>query len=316
MSQYALEDLRDAGITNIALVLGDLHPEKVTEFYGDGHRFGVQITYVYQDKPKGISHAIRLCKDFVGDDKFVVYLGDNILRKGLTGYVKKFESSDADAKILLCEVDNPSRFGIAEISGDRLVRTVEKPRTPRSNLAVIGVYLLTPMIFDIIDNLKPSSRGELEITDAIQIILDQNYTVQYDMVSGWWKDTGTPKDIIDANKLVLDSLHVSEPTHSNMHGSIIVGKNTTISDDSVLYGPVMIGDDCVIKHATLGPNVSIGDKTHLHNCVMVNTIVMDQCNIDYDIAVSDSIIASGSEISNTHTSTTQLLLGERSKLQL
>ena len=172
MSQYALEDLREAGITDVAIIIGDVYPEKVKEFYEDGKKFGVKITYIFQDKPKGISHAIRLCKDFVGNDKFVVYLGDNILRKGLVDYVKKFQSSNAESLILLCEVEDPSRFGIAELDGKKIKKITEKPKNSTSNLAVIGVYFLTPRIFDIIDKLKPSWRGELEITDTLQLLME------------------------------------------------------------------------------------------------------------------------------------------------
>jgi len=317
MSQYALEDLRDAGIKDIAIIIGDIYPEKVKEFYGDGQEFGVNITYVYQDKPGGISHAIRLCKEFVGNDRFVVYLGDNILRKGLTDYVKKFESSNVDAMILLCEVDDPSRFGIAEVSDNKVIRTVEKPKEPKSNLAVIGVYFLTPLVFDIIDNLKPSSRGELEITDAIQMILDQNHTLQYDTVSGWWKDTGTPEDIIDANRLVLDSLKNEESHGSNFDGNVILGKNTTISKDSMIKGPVIIGDNCMIERFTsIGQNVSIGNDCKLKNCNIQNSIIMDNCEIDLKISIVNSIIANGSKILNSNDPKKQFLLGERSIIKM
>ena len=161
MSQYALEDLKTAGITEIGIIIGDVYPEKVKEYYGTGEKFGVKITYIYQDKPKGISHAIRLCKDFIGNDKFIVYLGDDVLRKDLTDYTKKFTTSDSYAMILLCEVDEPQRFGIAELDKDnpgKIKKIMEKPKDPPSNLAVIGIYFLTPKIFDVIDNLKPSWR--------------------------------------------------------------------------------------------------------------------------------------------------------------
>lgn len=320
MSQYALEDLHKAGIKEIAIIIGDVYPEKVNEFYGDGTKFGVKITYVYQDKPKGISHAIRLCKDFVGDDKFVVYLGDNILRKGIIDYTKKFESSKSNALILLCEVDEPSRYGIAEVSNNKITRTVEKPKNPSSNLAIIGVYFLTPKIFDIIDTLKPSWRGELEITDALQMLLDQNYTIDYDIVSGWWKDTGTPDDILQANKLVLDS--ITHPNNfkkeHNFDGNIMIGNNTTISQDSFIKGPVIIGDNCRIGPTVrVGPYVSIGNNSNLQNCEVENSIIMENCKIFSKITISDSIIANGSEILNSEKlKKNQFLLGERSKIIL
>jgi len=163
MSQYALEDLKKAGIKDIAIIIGGVYPERVKEYYGDGKSFDVNISYIFQDEPKGISHAIGLCKDFIKDDKFVVYLGDNVLRKDLLDYTKKFQESNSDAMILLCEVDDPSRFGMAELdkNNQTIKKITEKPKNPTSNLAVIGVYFLTPKIFDIIKKLKPSWRGEL-----------------------------------------------------------------------------------------------------------------------------------------------------------
>ena len=195
MSQYVLEDLRDAGIKDIAIIIGDVYPEKVKAFYGNGEKFGVNLTYVYQDNPKGIAHAISLCKDFIGNDKFIVYLGDNILRTGLSSFVDTFQNSFSDAQILLAEVENPSQFGVVDIKKNKILKIIEKPKNPPSNFAVIGVYFLTPNIFKIIDELKPSWRGELEITEALQLLMDKGFNVKHDYVTGWWKDTGTPKDI-------------------------------------------------------------------------------------------------------------------------
>ena len=313
MSQYALEDLRNAGITDIAIIIGDIFPEKVKEFYGDGSKFGVKITYVYQDEPKGISHAIGLCKEFIGNDKFCVYLGDNILRKGLIDYAKKFKESDSTTFILLCEVDEPERFGIAEILENKIIKIVEKPKNPSSNFAIIGVYFLTPMIFEIIEKLKPSWRGELEITDALQLI-NQKQSIEYDIVTGWWKDTGTPEDVLHANQLVLESLFVESQNYSNC---INIGQNSTIMRDSVIIGPVIIGDNCTIGPKTrIGPNVSIGNNNTISNCHIQNSIIMNNCIINYKNSIINSIIANGSEIKTGDSPNHQLLLGERSKIIL
>ncbi len=312
MSQYALEDLRDSGITDIAIIIGDVYPEKVKEYYGDGKKFGVTLTYVYQDKPQGIAHAISLCKDFVGDEKFCVYLGDNVLRTGLSSYVTKFESTAKEAIILLAEVENPSQFGVVEIKDKKIIKIIEKPKNPPSNLAVIGVYFLTPKIFDIIQQLKPSWRGEFEITEALQLLMDSKMDLDYDYVSGWWKDTGTPNDILHANKLILESM-----TKSNNNDGIFIGKNCTIDPESKIIGPVIIGDNCTIKHSvTIGPNVSIGKNSHLDNCNIKNSIVMDDCVICASIKVIDSIIADGTEIKNNDSNESVYLLGERSKITL
>ena len=167
MSQFCLEAISETGITDIAIIIGGVGSNKVREYYGDGSNFGVNITYIKQDEPKGIAHAIGLCKSFVNNEKFLVFLGDNIMQKSILNSVKNFENSNFDATVLLCEVDDPSRFGIADVSDEKIVKITEKPKNPSSNLAVTGIYLLTPIIFDIIDNLKPSWRNELEITDAL-----------------------------------------------------------------------------------------------------------------------------------------------------
>jgi glucose-1-phosphate thymidylyltransferase len=324
MSQYALEDLKTAGIMDIGIIIGDVYPEKVKEYYGDGSQFGVKITYIYQDQPKGISHAIRLCKDFVGNEKFVVYLGDNVLRKNLIDYTKKFQTSESDAMILLCEVDEPQRFGIAEFDSEfgKIKKIIEKPKESSSNLAVIGIYFLTPKIFDIIDKLKPSWRGELEITDALDMLMNQGNQIEYDTVTGWWKDTGTPDDIIHANKLVLDSIGTSNQflieTDSEIKDNIVIGKGSEISRDSFVKGPVIIGKNCKIGPAVrLGPYVSVGDNCILQNCNIENSIIMSECKINVKSNFDSSIIAHGSEIADSKIPKKhQLLLGERSSLRI
>ena len=324
MSQYALEDLKTAGVTKIGIIIGDVYPEKVKEYYGDGSKFGVNITYIYQDAPKGISHAIGLCKDFIGSDKFIVYLGDNVLRKNLIDYTNDFVNSDSDAMILLCEVGDPQRFGVATLDKNnpgKIKSIIEKPKDPPSNLAVIGIYFLTPKIFDIIDNLKPSLRGELEITDALQMLLSDGM-VNYDTVTGWWKDTGTPEDIIHANKLVLDSIGTENQflidSDVTIQDSVIIGSDTTISEDSLTTGPVIIGKNCSIGPGVrIGKYVSIGDNCVLQNCTIENSIIMSDCIINSKVDLYSSIISHGSEIINNNTPKKhQFLLGERSQLKL
>jgi glucose-1-phosphate thymidylyltransferase len=325
MSQYALDDLKNAGVNEIGIIIGDVYPEKVKEYYGDGSKFGVKITYIYQDQPKGISHAIRLCKDFIGEDKFIVYLGDNVLRKNLIDYTKKFEASDSDAMILLCEVDEPKRFGIAELDKDnpgKIKKIMEKPKDPPSNFAVIGIYFLTPKMFDIIDNLKPSWRGELEITDALDLLMNQGNKIEYDTVTGWWKDTGTPEDIIHANKLVLDSIGTENQfiidNDSDINDNVVIGKGTEISRDSFITGPVILGKNCKIGPSVrIGPYVSVGDNCILKNCNIENSIIMSDCKISSKTDLSSSIIAHGSHIEDNKTPKEhQFLLGERSQVKL
>ena len=230
MSQFCLEAIAETGITDIAIIVGGVGSNKVREFYGDGEKFGVTITYIEQDEPRGIAHAIRLCKEFVNDEKFLVFLGDNIIQKSITDFVENFKNSNYDATVLLCEVDNPSRFGIANVTNEKIVKIVEKPKNPESNLAVTGIYLLTPKIFQIIDDLKPSWRNELEITDALDNLLKDSDNVGFEKITDYWKDTGTPEDILHANGEII----AKHPEYLRRHnsGQIILDKNFWISNSA------------------------------------------------------------------------------------
>jgi glucose-1-phosphate thymidylyltransferase len=297
MSQYCIESIKEAGITDIAIIIGGLGSNKVKEYYGNGENFGVNITYIEQDEPRGIAHAIRLCKEFVNNEKFLVFLGDNIIQKPITDFVKNFNKSDYDATVLLCEVDNPSRFGIADVENENIVKITEKPKKPTSNLAVTGIYLLTPLIFEIIDNLKPSWRNELEITDALDNLLKQNDNIGYETITDYWKDTGTPEDILNANRQVIE--HICNQTGG--HTSII-GKNCKID-----------------KSATIGPNVSIGDDTIISSDVVIeNSIIMSGCKIDGGLNIKDSIISANCYLHGNNKDKTKkvFLLGEGTKITL
>ncbi len=294
MSQYCIESIRDADITDIAIIIGGLGANKVREYYGNGENFGVNLTYIEQDEPRGIAHAIRLCKEFINNEKFLVFLGDNIIQKSITGFVENFTKSDYDATVLLCEVDNPSRFGIADVENEKIVKITEKPKKPASNLAVTGIYLLTPQIFEVIDNLKPSWRNELEITDALDNLLKQNDNIGYEIITDYWKDTGTPEDILNANRQVLENI-------CNQTGSII-GKNCKI-DESAL----------------IGRNVSIGDDTIISSDVVIeNSIIMSGCKIDGGLNIKDSIISANCHLHGNNKDKTKkvFLLGEGTKITL
>ena len=317
MSQYCLESISDTGITDIAVIIGGVGSNKVREFYGDGSKFGVNITYIHQDEPKGIAHAISLCKEFVNGEKFLVFLGDNIIQKSISDYVTNFKNSTFDATILLCEVDNPSRFGIADVENQKILKITEKPKNPISNLAVTGIYLLTPLIFRIIENLKPSWRNELEITDALDNLLKQNNNISYEKITDYWKDTGTPEDIIHANGEILEKIQTSS------ENKVIIGDNCEIQSDVTFEGGVIIGDNCKIKSGShIGPNVSIGQNSEISNCNMKNSIVMKNCKINLTGKITHSIIADNSEImENLKNAIDNLvertfLLGEGSKISL
>ena len=311
MSEYCVESIREAGITDIAIIIGGLGSNKVKEYYGNGENFGVNLTYIEQDYPKGIAHAVNLCKNFVNNEKFVVFLGDNIIQKSISEFAKNFEESNYDASILLCEVDNPSRFGIADVKDKKIIKIMEKPKNPPTNLAVTGIYFLTTKIFDIISRQKPSARNELEITDALEMLLKENDNISYDMITDYWKDTGTPEDILNANRQVLE--HICNQT-------CIIDKSTNIESGSSVITPSIIGKNCKIdKSAQIGPNVSIGDNTIISSDVVIeNSIIMSDCKIDGGLNIKDSIISANCHLHGNNKDKTKkvFLLGEGTKISL
>lgn len=319
MSQYCVESLKDAGVTDIAIIIGGTGSSKVQEYYGEGENFGVKFTYIHQDQPRGIAHAISLCQKFVGNEKFIVFLGDNILERSILEYKEKFEKSDIDASILLCEVDNPSRFGIANVKDGMITKIMEKPKDPPTNLAVTGIYFLTPIIFDIISRLKPSWRNELEITDALQMLLEERNKITYFTVTDYWKDTGTSDDIIHANKFILNQsksyFHGKKEEQVTLDGNVMVGENSLIKKGAQIIGPVIIGKNCIIHSDTkIGPNASIGDDSIISKCDIEDSIIMSGCNIDGDFKIRDSIIAFNCNLTDKKMKNQSFLLGEGTKI--
>src|SRR5256885_6102252 len=240
---YCLEDLRDAEITDIGVILGDNQPGKVRELLGDGSKWGVHITYIVQGAPKGIAHAVLCAEAFAGDDPFCVYLGDNILKGGIRGMVDEFQTKGYDAEVMLCRVPNPEKFGVAELDGQgHIVSLVEKPKLPKSDLALVGIYLLRASIFPIIHDLKPSWRNELEITEALDHLRVQGGKLKAHIVTGWWKDTGKPEDILEANHLLLEDIdrkiEGTVEAGARVEGRVRIGARTVVKSGSVIRGPV------------------------------------------------------------------------------
>ena len=321
MSEYCVESIKEAGIKNIAIIIGGIGSKKVREYYGTGEKFGLSFTYIEQDSPKGIAHAIQLCKEFVQNEKFLVFLGDNIIQKSIREFTLKFEKSNFDATVLLCKVDNPSRFGIASVTEEKITKIVEKPKNPSSDLAVTGIYFLTSKIFEIIENLKPSWRNELEITDALDILLEKNHNLSYEIITDYWKDTGTPEDIIHANGQLIEKMKDSflgvKENNVKIDGKVLVGKNSLIKSDAIINGPVIIGENCLINSGTIiGPNVSIGDNSSISKCNVTNSIIMKNCKIDLDVNIQNSIISNNSEITYDDKLNNKkvFLLGEGTKI--
>jgi glucose-1-phosphate thymidylyltransferase len=324
VSQYVVEDLRNSGVIEIALILGGVNSEKVKEYYQNGAKFDVKIQYLQQDEPKGIAHAVGLCREYVGNSPFVVYLGDNLLKGGIKNHAEVFKKSNYDAMVLLCKVKNPQRFGVAKFDKNgKLTQLIEKPKEPPSNYALTGIYFFKPIIFDVIKQLKPSWRGELEITDAIQKLLEKGHNVGYETVQDWWKDTGTPEDLLEANRLVLDELKpeikAKPENYSSIQGRVTIGNNSTIREKSIIRGPSIIGENTTIApNVYVGPYTSIGNNCTIKMGEIENSIIMDNCTININERIIDSIIAPYSKItSNTDTPHgKKFILGERTYIEL
>ncbi len=277
---YAIEALKNAGITDIGIIVGDTAAE-IESAAGDGSRWGVRITYIPQEAPLGLAHAVLTAEEYLGEDSFVMYLGDNLLRDGIEGLVESFVKNEPDALILLQEVPNPEAYGVAECRGDTVVRLVEKPAEPKSNLALVGIYMFTPLIHQCAKEIKPSARGELEITDAIQRLIDEGKQVDAHVVHGWWKDTGKLEDMLEANRLILDALEGEirgEVADSEIHGRVIVEEGARVSSCTI-RGPVIIGKDAVVHDSYIGPYTSIDCEVEIRNSEIEHSIILAQSKV-------------------------------------
>lgn len=295
---YAIEDLIDAGIREIAIIVGP-NKELVIETV-KSRDWDAEIEFIYQDEPKGLSHAILVAEEFLENEPFAMYLGDNILKEGIVKHVSDFIDSDCEASILLTEASNPQEFGIAKLNEKgEIVQLIEKPTDPPSNLAVIGVYFFKQVIFQAVKEIKPSWRNQLEITDAIQWLIEHEYRVKSSLVKGWWKDTGKAEDILHVNRLILDETGGKingEVKKAKVIGRVDVGDGTVIDENSVVKGPVIIGKNCVIKNAYIGPYTSIGNDCEIIGIEIEDSVVMDGTVINGASKIVDSIIGKGVRI--------------------
>jgi glucose-1-phosphate thymidylyltransferase len=290
---YCIEDLINAGVRDIAIIVGpnrDQVIETVQKVPWEAH-----IEFIFQDAPRGLAHAVKIARDFMGGDKFIMYLGDNLLKGGSVDFVRDFTGSNVDASLLLTEVEDPSQYGVALVDEQKkiIVKLVEKPKNPPSNLSVVGIYGLTPKIFEAIDNIQPSWRGELEITDALHWLIENGGKIRYAMVQGWWKDTGKAEDILEANRLILDKLE--NENHGTIEsgtvkGNARIGKGTFIRQNTVINGPVIIGTDCIISDSCIGPYTSIGNSSTIISSELENSIVMDGVTLDGVRRITESLI--------------------------
>jgi len=328
---YGLEALTQAGIRDIGVVVGCQHPDfpgsidtrrDIAQAVGDGSRWGARATYIEQDAPRGIAHAVLTARDFVAGDSFVTFLGDNFLPGGILDFVKEFEAQRPDAMILLCRVPNPQDFGVATLEGERVVRLEEKPKEPQSNLALVGVYLFNQTVFPAIERLKPSARGELEITHAIQALIDDGLRVQAHEVRGWWKDTGTLADLLEANRLVLEGLearHEGEvDAASQILGRVVLEEGSKV-ENSVVQGPAIIGKKSRIINAIVGPYISIHDNVVIERSEVANSIILAGSVLrGVPQKVRDSLIGQQVVVERDvrDPGFTQLMLGDYSRVTL
>jgi len=298
---YVLDQIREAGITDIGIIISPETGNYIREAVGDGSRWDSSITYIPQTEPGGLAHAVKTARHFLGDSTFLMFLGDNLIEGGVKSFVQEFESRSPDALVLLKEVQDPRLFGVAELNGKgEVVRLVEKPKEPKTNLALVGIYLFTPLIHKAIAKIKPSWRGELEITDAIQKLLDMGKKVRSHILTGWWLDTGKKDDLLEANRVVLDSL-----LKRNVKGEIdskskIVGRVQIEAgakvENSTVRGPVSIAEGCQIKNSFIGPFTSIGAGTVIEDSSVGHSVILENSRIYRIERLEDSLIGTRVEL--------------------
>jgi glucose-1-phosphate thymidylyltransferase len=290
---YGIEAIVKAGIKDIGIIVGDTRDE-VMAAAGDGKQFGCKITYIHQPEPLGLAHAVLTAGKFLGKSRFVMYLGDNVIQNGITDLVRDFETKKPNAQILLAHVPEPSQFGVAELKGGKVARLEEKPKKPRSDLALVGVYMFDHNILTAAKSIKPSGRGELEITDAISWLINNGLRVDPYIIQGWWKDTGKIEDLLWANRILLDELEYSVKGRvdgkSLVEGKVVVEKGAVIKNSTV-RGPAAIGAGAVIEDSYVGPFTSVGRGAQVRRCELEHSILLDECEVcDVGARIIDSLI--------------------------
>jgi glucose-1-phosphate thymidylyltransferase len=296
---YAIEAAVDAGIQEIGIV-HNADSMEVPNYIGDGSKWGVKITYIPQEVPGGLAQVVQLAEKFIAGDKFIFYLGDNMLVGGVKRFIEEFEKSGCNCYLTLSKVKDPERFGVPEIRNGKIVCVEEKPKQPKSNFAVAGIYLYDQHIFEAVKSLKPSARGELEISDAHTLLIERGFKVGFTEITGWWKDTGKPTDLLEANRLILDNSELriegDVDNLSDVAGRVVIEKGSRIMN-SKIRGPVIIGKKCIIENSYIGPYTSIGDGTEVRNSEMEYSIVLRDCRIiNVGIRIEGSILGNDVEV--------------------
>ena len=317
---YGIEAVKEAGIKEVGIVVGETKNE-IKNAVGRGKKWGINVTYIEQDKPLGLAHAVKISQDFVGNDYFVMYLGDNLIKDGITSLVKEFEKTKPNAQILLARVPHPEQFGVVELRGGKVLRLVEKPKKPKSDLALVGVYMFDKNIFKAVNNIKPSWRNELEITDAIQYLIDHNFTVRPHIITGWWKDTGKLEDILEANRIILDDLKKQVKgkvdKESELFGKVRIEKGAEVRK-SVIRGPVIIGENSRIVNSYIGPFTSVYFKVTIENSEIEHSIILENSKIKDIRRIEDSLVGQNVEIlkSKAKPSAYRIMVGDSSRVEV
>lgn len=321
---YGIEAIVAAGITEIGIIISPETGAEIQEKTGDGSRFGAKITYILQESPDGLAHAVKIAQPFLGDSPFLMYLGDNLIENQLSNYISDFKNKDLDSLIFLCQVPNPTAFGVAQVDDQgRVLQLVEKPKNPPSNLALVGIYLFQPIVHHAINSIKPSPRGELEITDAIQYLINDQKSVSACQLDGWWLDTGKKDDLLEANRIILDA-HTdcqvlgSLDDSSQAIGRVTIGANSQIVNCTI-RGPVIVGENCHLENSFIGPYSSIADGVRLVDADLEHSVVLQDAEVvGIEQRIVDSVIGQRAHlgIAPKRPKALRFMIGDDSKIDL
>lgn len=322
---YALEKIAETGIKEVGITLnpGDVFFPKAV---GDGSKWGLRITYIEQTGgPLGLAHVVKIAEPYLKKDPFIFYLGDNIILSSIAGFIEKFKKEKLNCLLALSKVKDPERFGVPEIKNGKIIKVEEKPVNPKSDFAVTGIYIYDHNVFNAIKKIKPSARGELEISDAHTALIEEGLNVGFSEITGWWKDTGKPYDLLDGNQLVLSKMEGKISPSAKiekgvvLQGNVVIGDGSEIRGKSLIRGPVIIGNSTIIEDAYVGPYTSVGDRVEIYGAEIEHSIVFDDADINTDKQITDSLIGKNATITpvrETRPSGHKLIIGDNSQVEL
>lgn len=325
---YAIEKIAEAGIKEVGINI-NVGEEEIQKFCGDGSKWGVKITYIEQvGGPKGLAHILKMARPFLGNEPFLFYLGDNIILGSIVNFVQKFNAGGLTGLLALAKVKDPQRFGVPELKDGKIIRVDEKPSEPKSDFAVTGIYVYGPDVHKAVDAIAPSARGEYEISDVHTWLIENGYAIGYKEITGWWKDTGKPEDLLEGNQLLLSEMRPEEmivaegamvaPT-AVLHGKVKVGKGSEIGEKVLIRGPVVIGENCVIRNSYIGPYTAIGDNTEIYNAEIEHSVVFKDVDINCTSRIVDSMIGENATITSAHAtmpSGHRIIIGDNASIEL